>query len=178
MTNSYKSLDGSIRPLIEEVVDAELFDLEISGLVEPGHGAASGKSPRAKHPRGTLAMQYRYLLERGVDLGAFYTGTLNVSIAPATYVIHRPWKRVDNVKWAETVSSENFLLARCCVGNSERTVCGLLYQPDPTTKTEHFDNPSHLQIIAPFLPNAGYGSHVSVYLVSAEVGITRARSGE
>jgi len=171
MSQLYDSLDGQRRPVSDGSPATADFDLCLTGVVERGNGVASGHKSDRRYPLGTLPKQYPHFLKLGVDMGSYFVGTLNVSIAPSEFVIHQPWKRLRQVKWAEACAPEDFSLGRCCVSNGTITVCGLLYQPDPKTKVENFDDPSHLQIVAPFLPDTDYGARVTVFLHSSEVEI-------
>jgi hypothetical protein len=167
----YRCLDGSLRPTEDERERIHDFDTEVTGIVEPGHGVASGRNVADRYPEGSIAMQYPHFKSRGLDLGRYFPGTLNVSIAPATFFVHSPWYRFDDVLWAKGYHPESFSIARCCVAKGGLTLRGIVYYPDPSTKTEHRDDPSHLQIIAPFLPGVRYGEAVTMHLRSDEVSI-------
>lgn len=146
----------------------------MSGVVERGHGVASGRGAAAPHPEGSLARQYPIFKERGLDLGHCFGGTLNVSIRPLTYRLIQPSWRFTDVRWSPVQPPENFLLARCHIVHASRSIAGWVYQPDPATKTVHVDDPSHLQVVAPFVPSLGYGSGVTLRLRSREIELVEA----
>jgi hypothetical protein len=104
----YPCLDGQRRPFMDESPLLVTYDLLVVGTIEPGHGVASGRAADTQYPQGTIAMQYPHFRDRGVDLGRCFPGTLNVSIAPASYVIHSPFVVLKGVEWAGDRSPENF----------------------------------------------------------------------
>ena len=57
----------------------------IPATIVQGHRVASGLNGNPRFPGGTLRMQLPFFAELGLDLSAFYPGTLNVSIAPLSY---------------------------------------------------------------------------------------------
>lgn len=166
---SYLGLDGSLHVVPDDGPPPADFDLRVTGVVEAGHGVASGRGPAAPHPEGSVARQYPYFLRGGLDLGRCHPGTLNVSIRPWTFRIVRPTHVFDAVRWSPVQPPERFLFARCRVDDGERCVAGHVYLPDPATKTVHYDDPTQLQIIAPYLPSVGYGSRLVLHLTTEEV---------
>ena len=55
----------------------------VGGVIVAGYRVASG--PSKDYPYGTLEKQIPLFKQRGLDLERFHPGTLNVSIAPATF---------------------------------------------------------------------------------------------
>lgn len=173
MKKSYCALDGKVREAASLSEDEKArFDLVVKGTLVSGHGVASGKN-RDIYPKGSVELQYPFFKELGIDIGECYPGTLNVSIAPRTYEIKKPYRSVQDLLWyPPRKMSENFDFARCLVQSENFLASGLVYRPDPKTKKVHFDKPEELQIIAGFLPDAGYGDALTVYLHSDEITIS------
>jgi hypothetical protein len=145
------------------------LDVRVPGVVERGHGVAGGQGPDAPHPEGSLARQYPIFRVRGLDLGRCWPGTLNVSIRPLSFRVARPRWTFEGVLWTPKQPAETFLFARCAVEHRLGRVVGFVYQPDPATKTVHFDDPHQIQVVAPFVPGVEYGSEVVLRLASSEV---------
>lgn len=141
----------------------------MTGMIASGHGHASGRNPQSPYRVSTIQLQYPHFLALGLDLGHCYPGTLNVSIAPLTYRILQPTFACRDVHWFPERRPENFAFCRCRLLADAGTVDGYIYHPDPATKTRHYDNPSHLQILSPFLPGLALGAMVRVLVCSKEI---------
>tara|TARA_Y100000588_G_scaffold365275_1_gene429735 strand:- start:647 stop:1105 length:459 start_codon:yes stop_codon:yes gene_type:complete len=145
------------------------------GIVNRGHQVASGTAEDERFPEGTLALQIPRFAERGIDLDAYYRGTLNVSIAPNAFRVSHAWRTLPQVKWSPVMPAENFSFYRCeirisGVGSFEK---GLVYWPHPSTKPEFEQDPSILEILAPFIEEANYGSEMDLLFDPDEIEITR-----
>lgn len=126
--------------------------------VVQGHRVASGSNGDARFPGGTIRMQTPHFASLGLDLTAFHPATLNVSIAPRFYQIVAPRLTFRAVKWHPTEPAEDFSFFDVKVtlpGNDP--VSGLIYQPHPETKPEHFQKPDVLELLLPFLSAVSYG---------------------
>ena len=150
----YVGLDGARHERTDAGPPPEDFDLIVRGTVEPGHGVASGRNGDPRFPGGTLRLQPHFLA-RGLDLGACYPGTLNVSVAPRRFRIGAPTVTLRAVAWSDVLAAESFFFAACYATHAGRSVAGYVYQPDPATKSDHPDDPAHLQVVAPLLPPPG-----------------------
>jgi hypothetical protein len=155
---------------------------QVEGRILAGHGVASGRSGDRRFPGGTIKMQMPFFARHGVDLSAYYPGTLNVSIAPASYEVVAPVLTLRNLKWCPETAAEDFSLFDCRIlvtgpGNEERGgeteevrfVEGLVYRPHPETKPEHFQDPHVLEILAPKLERAEVGGLLRFRLKSAQL---------
>jgi hypothetical protein len=96
-----------------------------------------------KFPGGTLRMQLPFFAALGLDLSAFYPGTLNVSIAPLSY---RVWQaettRFVDLKWHPEDPAEDFSFFDVVVHRENGPpVRGWIYFPHPDTKPTHFQKP-------------------------------------
>ncbi|KAA3639958.1 MAG: hypothetical protein DWQ02_02810 [Bacteroidetes bacterium] len=121
--------------------------ITVKGKVVPGHGVASGKGNDPRYPQGTLAMQKPFFKERGLDLDQFYRGTINVDISPATFSIKKGRYYFKNINWSSHIPPENFYFFDVTVLHDENRYEGLIYMPDPATKTDHMQNPSVLEVL-------------------------------
>ena len=145
----------------------------IVGRVVSGHGVASGKARDPRFPEGTLCMQEPFFLERGFDLGQFHEGTLNVSISPRRYSIVQSAFTFREVKWSPDLPAEDFSFFNCRLAkdSDNQHVEGMIYYPHPETKPEFFQDPSTLEILAPFLGTASTGAMIDLQLPNAEIAI-------
>ena len=149
-----------------------LNSITISGIVTPGHQVASGQAIDSPYERGTLEMQRPYFRELGLDLGDFYLGTLNVSIAPHTFELTAPQYTFERVKWHPDYPAETFSFSPVVVNWQDSNYRGLIYYPHPATKIGHFQDPAIIEIIAPKLANCSYGDRLSLKLNSQEIQLT------
>lgn len=143
---------------------------KVHGVLTQGHGVASGRGGDPRFPGGTIRMQLPHFAARGLELNAYHSGTLNVSIRPHTYRVLRPKVTFRNVKWHPVEPEEDFSFFDCRVriGNAA-PVDALVYYPHPETKPEHFQPPDILEILAPYLPDIRYGEPVVLELPEGQI---------
>jgi len=153
----------------ESIKDKKDYWLKVEGVVEPGHQVASGRSEDTPYPAGSIELQMPFFKALGLDLTAFYRGTLNVSIRPYTITLTRPRFTFRQVKWIEGFPPEDFSFSPCKLTFEGHTYDSWIYYPHPETKTKHFQDPSILEIIAPYIPNISYGDKVELHLNSREI---------
>jgi hypothetical protein len=171
MDSNHTCLDGKNRPTkTQTTLDLEIYDIALLTYISHGHGVASKAS--GKYPQGTLSLQYPIFKELGLDLGHCYAGTLNLSIAPNYYKIHAARFNLKNVDWYPARGkTEDFLICDCAIYTENGYVIGYIYQPDPQTKIEHFDDPQSLQVISPFIQNLTDTKPICIYLCSSQIRI-------
>src|SRR6185503_17786920 len=87
--------------------------IRISGIVDRGHQVASGMASDNPYPNGTIKMQIPFFKERGLDLGSFFQGTLNVSISPNSFEMKLPEYTFRKVAWTTLHPPEDFSFSRC-----------------------------------------------------------------
>ena len=145
----------------------------IVGQIVTGHGVASGKARDPRFPEGTLAMQKPFFLERGLDLGRFHEGTLNLSVKPLRYTIRKAAFTFREVPWSPDLPAEDFSFFNCRLKTKRESkfVEGLVYYPHPETKPEFFQDSLTLEILAPFLGSASTGAMIDLKLPNAEIAI-------
>jgi hypothetical protein len=143
--------------------------MKVSGIVEQGHQIASGRNPHSPYPAGALELQSPFFKELGLDLTAFFDGTLNVSIRPYTFTLTHPQYTFRQVNWTPFHPPEDFSFSRCKVSYNDTEYGGWLYYPHPETKETHFQDPSIVEIIAPYIPDITYGDKVQIFLNPQEI---------
>ena len=130
------------------------------GIVIQGYRVASG--PSKDYPYGSLDRQRPIFKARGLDLGVFFNGTLNIDLRPFTFKLIKPEFTFRNVEWTDLHPPENFSFSRCKVIYRDIEYEGWVYYPHPETKLRHFQDPSLLEVIAYPIPGIKYGDDVQV----------------
>ena len=137
--------------------------LGFEAVVVSGHQVASGGNGNPRFPGGTLQMQTPFFLQRGLDLGEFYRGTINVSIAPLQYRVLQARYTFRNVRWHPTEPAEDFSFFDVrLLRTGHQPLAGLVYFPHPETKPEHFQQPDVLELLFPHVPDLGYGTRLKL----------------
>ncbi|MGC6483739.1 MAG: hypothetical protein ACON4T_09300 [Synechococcus sp.] len=124
-----------------------------------GHGVASGIANRdsarsaSPYPSGTLAMQAPLFAQQGIDLSPFWLGTLNLSVAPAWWSLRQPDACVHHLCWTDLHPPETFSFWRVSLRRLDQRQCwpALIYYPHPETKARHWQPPSVLEVLAPWI---------------------------
>jgi hypothetical protein len=141
----------------------------IPGVIVAGYRVASG--PSKDFPYGTLEKQIPLFRQRGLNLERFHRGTINVSIAPATFEMVKPEYTFRKVAWTDLHPPEDFSFSRCTVRFKGASHAGYVYYPHPETKKRHFENASLLEIISGFIQGIQYGEKVELELNADEIRI-------
>jgi hypothetical protein len=142
----------------------------VSACIVSGHRVASGGNGNPLFPGGTLMMQTPYFYALGLDLGAYYGGTLNVSIAPLRYQVVAPRQTFRAVKWHPTEPAEDFSFFDVrLVQPAAPAVEGLIYHPHPDTKPAHFQQPDVLELLLPFVAGLSYGAVIRLEVPAAQM---------
>ncbi len=135
----------------------------LDGIIVDGHGVAGGRavgSAGNPYPAGSIRLQQPHFLQAGIDLSPYFSGTLNVDLAP-----HKPEaKRVvfDGVlHWYGNIA-ERFTLARVACRAAGREVEGLWYCPHPETKPAHFQRDTVVELLLPYIDGIAVGDAVSL----------------
>ena len=137
------------------------------GILVKGYRVASG--PSTDYPYSTLDRQRPHFKERGLDLNAYFNGTLNIDIQPNTFKLLRPEFTFHHIEWTDLHPSEHFSFSRCKVIYKDIEYEGWVYYPHPETKLRHFQNPSLLEVIAVHIPQIKYGDKLDVLLNPEEI---------
>ena len=143
----------------------------LSGKVIRGHGVASGQNGNPRFPGGTIRMQTPAFAARGLDLEAYFPGTINVSIHPHRYTVQQAKYTFRQVQWATDAPPEDFSFFDCCVVLDGQRVAGLIYYPHPETKPEHFQDPATLELLTPFIEELSYDMTIGLELDPRQIRI-------
>ena len=141
----------------------------ISGTIVAGYRVASG--PSKDYPYGTLEKQIPLFKQRGLNLEQFHPGTLNVSIAPATFEMVNPEYTFRQVAWTDLHPPEDFSFSRCTVRFKGVRYTSYVYYPHPETKKRHFESASLIEIMSEYIPEIQYGDQVELELNANEIRI-------
>jgi len=136
--------------------------IKVNGEIKSGHGVASGKLKDERYPEGTLKQQFKYFLEKGLDLSNYFMGTINLDIAPYTYEIKEPKYFFKNIDWSVYISPENFYFFDVLLYFKDKTYEGVIYMPDPETKEDHMQKSTILELILPKINGLEYGDVVEI----------------
>ena len=118
-------------------------------------------------------MQQPCFLQRGLDLSAYYPGTLNVSIAPWTWELRQPLYTFQQVHWTEHHPPEDFSFVACRLRFRTIDYHGLVYYPHPQTKQTHHQRADMLELLLPPIADITYTSPVELALPTAAVVLHR-----
>jgi len=126
---------------------------------------ASGSNFDHRFPNGTLAMQIPIFQKMGLDLSAFFQGTVNVDISPKNFLLKQPLFRFNDVKWSQDLRAENFSFFPCKIRTTDQLKDGvefLVYWPHPSTKPEFHQAENTLELIGPHLASVAYGTDLII----------------
>lgn len=143
----------------------------IHGIIAQGYRVASG--PSADYPYGALDRQRPIFAARGLDLGEYFNGTLNMDIRPHTFEMLKPEFTFRDVEWTDLHPPEHFSFSRCRVIYNDIEYDGWVYYPHPETKIRNFQNPSLLEVIAMPIPDLSYGDEVDVLVNLDEISVAK-----
>ena len=134
------------------------------GIIQPGHGVASGKNQDDRFPKGTLAMQLPFFKQQGLDLNLFFQGTLNISIQDHIFKLGQPSYSFPSVKWSPDLPAENFSFYLCTIQTmkGQKSYNSFVYWPHPSTKPEFKQDPSVLEVMATQVEGAKYGDKIII----------------
>lgn len=144
----------------------------IKGVVVEGRGWTSGRAEGCPYPKGTVGLQLPYFQKRGLELSAFYPGTLNVSIKPKKFIMYHPEFTFRDVTWHPEHRPEDFSFSRCWVIYGGQRVAGVVYYPHPETKVSYFLDSSTFEIIAEYIESIHPGSRVEIEINGDEIAVT------
>ena len=136
--------------------------IRIEGKVIAGYGVASGKGKDPRYPNGTLMLQVPYFKEKGLDLSSYFRGTINIDISPYTFTIKKPTYYITDIDWSKHIPPENFYFFEVTLLFKERKYNGLIYMPDPKTKTDHHQINTMLEVIMPHIEGIENGAAVKL----------------
>jgi hypothetical protein len=150
--------------------------ITVRGIIVPGYRVAS--QPSKDYPYGTIDKQKPYFKSLGLDLNSFYSGTINISIAPATIALRNPEYTFRQVAWTDLHPPEDFSFSHCKVFFKGKEYNGYVYYPHPETKIRNFENDSVVEVITPHIPDLNYGDRIVVELKAGEVLVKLQSNGD
>ena len=78
------------------------------GVVQHGHGVASGVNSESPYTQGTIAIQSPLFKWLGLDLSDYWNGTINLSFNPLEIVLQNPDYKFENMFWTDLHPPETF----------------------------------------------------------------------
>lgn len=146
----------------------------VQGVIVRGHQVASGRAIDSPYPAGTIALQVPIFQQFGLDLTEMYQATLNLSIHPQRFRLVAPEFTLPHVSWSDRHPPETFSFSRCRLHlpaspSQDTWYDGWIYYPHPETKQRHFQTPSLIEILAPFIPEIQYGCRMELMYNPKEV---------
>ncbi|WP_107668617.1 hypothetical protein [Cyanothece sp. BG0011] len=145
--------------------------INVTGIITKGHQVASGMAKNSPYPQGTIEMQTPFFKELGLDIAAFFPGTLNINIRPYKFKLYNPQYTFETVKWNPNSPSETFSFSCCQIFYQQTQYTGLIYYPHPETKPTHFQDDSTLEILTQPLDGIQYGQSMQLNLNPKEIDI-------
>ncbi|MFD3163487.1 hypothetical protein [Herpetosiphon sp. NSE202] len=130
----------------------------VDGTVIRGHGVASGHASDSPYPAGTIAMQQPYFAALGLDLAGLHLATINLDIQPAKWHLLQADYTFRALRWTDLHPPEDFSFIRCQLLWQAQSYAGYIYYPHPATKMQHFQSPSMLELLLPWIATISYGS--------------------
>lgn len=143
--------------------------ITLPGVLVQGYRVASG--PSQDYPYGALDRQRPLFAARGLDLSAYFNGTLNIDISPRAFRMVKPEYTFRHIAWTDLHPPEDFSFSRCRVVFEKIEYDGWVYYPHPETKLRNFQNPSLLEVIAMPIP-IQYGDRLDVLVNPAEIEVS------
>lgn len=144
----------------------------LPSVVVAGHGVASGRAKQDQFPGGAIRLQTPVFARLGVDLSSFHPGTINVDVSPHRVEVTAPRHRLELVEWMVGYPAETFSFVDMQIRVGSTSCDALLFYPHPETKPEHFQDPSVLEVLAPYIAGVAVGDAVEVRLAADQVEIS------
>ena len=144
----------------------------ISGVVDRGHGVASGKARNNPFASGTIKLQTPFFKKEGIPMERYFSATINVDISPHQFDLAAWDYEVRQANWTDVIPPEDFYFSHCQLIHEGKSYDGLIYRPSPETKVDHFQKKSIVEILAPKIESLDYGDTVVLQLNSTHCKIT------
>jgi hypothetical protein len=138
--------------------------ISITGKVISGYGVASGIGKDNRYPEGTLKLQMPFFNERGLDLSAFFIGTINIDISPYQFSIKKYKYYFKEINWSIYIPPENFYFFEVQLIFKENFYKGLIYMPDPKTKSDHHQISNLFELLMPKIEGIKQGENIILKL--------------
>ncbi len=119
-----------------------------------------------------MAMQLPHFACLGFDLSAYHRGTLNLDISPLTYRPLKPRHTFERLQWHPVEPAETFSFFDARLLHTGQTHEVLIYFPHPETKPEHFQAPTTLEILAPWIEGLSYETSIQLAIDPEQMTLT------
>ena len=131
-----------------------------------GYGVASGRAAGSPYPAGSIALQAPFFRAQGIDLSPSFPGTLNVDLAPH---LPPPGRSVfdGRLRWFGELE-ERFVLTPIALRHAGHVYEGFWYYPHPETKPGHFQRPTVVELLLPWVPGLAEDARVEVGFLPAD----------
>jgi hypothetical protein len=132
----------------------------LTGKIVAGYGVASGRAKDCPFPGGSIRLQQPFFAAAGIDLSPYHLATLNVDLA--LHVAQQAAVVFDGrLRWHADLE-EHFVLSKIALQVDGQRYAGLWYCPDPATKVDHFQRPSVVELLLPWIDGLSTGTPVEV----------------
>jgi len=138
--------------------------MSVTGKVISGYGVASGKGKDDRYPNGTLKLQIPFFKEKGLDLSDFFIGTINIDISPYQFTVKKYKYYFKEINWSIYIPPENFYFFDVQLIFKESVYKGLIYMPDPKTKSDHHQISNLFELLMPKIKGIKQGENVILKL--------------
>ena len=118
---------------------------------------------------GFLSAQLPIFKALGLELSGYYLATINAQFNCHAIALNCYDHYFKQVKWHINMPAENFMFCRCRILTNSRSYSALIYQPQVSTKIEHFQPLNQLELLAPFIANLRYGDVISLEVPNVTV---------
>jgi hypothetical protein len=103
-------------------------------------------------------MQLPHFLSLGLDLSAFFLGTVNLDIAPQRWRLEHADHCFRSLRWTDLHPPETFSFVAVQALWEAQWHTGWIYFPHPETKAAHFQDSTVMELILPKLQSLRVGA--------------------
>ncbi|GAA0856660.1 hypothetical protein GCM10009114_19490 [Aliiglaciecola litoralis] len=143
----------------------------IEAILLKGHQVASGANPDTPYPAGSITLQKPYFKKLGLDLSRCFDGTLNLRLPARSFDILKSDFCFEEVQWIQGFRRETFSFVACQLEFQTKCFPAWVYYPHPETKTQHFQQPNLIEILAQKIDNLAYGDTLTLHYDAAKLRI-------
>jgi len=144
---------------------------KLAGVLVKGYQIASGTSPVTPYKNGSIALQKPFFEKKGFCMKDLYLATLNIDISHHEFTIIQANYLFENLKWEKNFPSESFSIISCTLIYKTKQYNAYIYYPHIETKTQHLQEKSTLEVLAPFLEDIKYGDELELLLDTSTIHI-------
>ena len=84
----------------------------IEGVLQHGHGVASGANSESPYPKGSISIQSPFFKALGLDLSCYWHGTINLSFKPLEIILRNPDISFENMYFSKEMSGFLKIISR------------------------------------------------------------------